>query len=270
MMRFLAATFCCVSGFGITLGLLAYNGQIPESYIERALGQVPAEWVAWTGYQPTALLESGQWPPQLGEPYPDVTLTDQYGEQVQLRDFAGKVILVELAAIPCKGCQAFAGGNELGDFGGFGVQRGLESIHRYAKRFAGVDLGQDPEVVFVQLLLYGRRMSSPTPEEVGGWASHFRMNGKPNLVVLRGTPEMLGEETYRRIPGFHLIDRDFVLRYESSGHNPKHDLYGQLLPALGKLARREPVSDPSEVTAPTADARPTTEAAASSALGQLQ
>ena len=238
MMRLLTATFCCLLGFGITIGYLGYSGQIPASYLDQAVERLPPELVSWTGRRSVDQAAAGNvWPPRVGEPYPDLTLTNQFGEPVRLRDLQGKVILVELAAVPCKGCQAFAGGNEWGAFAGVGVQSGLGSIHEYAQRFGGVDLANDPEVVFVQLLLYGRKMTSPGPEEVGGWAAHFRMNNNPNLIVLRGTPELIRQDAFKQIPGFQLIDRDFVLRQESSAAHPETDLYRDLLPALGELAR---------------------------------
>jgi hypothetical protein len=37
------------------------------------------------------------------------------------------------------------------------------------------------------------------------------------------------------IPGFQLIDRDFVLRYDASGHRPRHDLWRELMPAIPRL-----------------------------------
>jgi hypothetical protein len=70
--------------------------------------------------------------PVKGERYPDLILRDQNGDAVRLSDFAGKVILLELAAVPCKGCQAFAGGQERGGFAGVPVQRGLDSRISYS------------------------------------------------------------------------------------------------------------------------------------------
>jgi hypothetical protein len=48
------------------------------------------------------------------------------------------------------------------------------------------------------------------------------------------------------IPGFHLIDRDFVLRSDSCGHNPKANLFTDLLPTLRKLK-----SEPRQAVAET-------------------
>jgi len=179
----------------------------------------------------------GVWPPKVGLFYPDLILKDQNGERFQLSDLAGKVILLELAAIPCAGCQAYAGGNQVGGFRGIAVQPGLESIHEYARQFAKIDLGHHRDVVFVQLLLYGKAMREPTQSEVKRWANHFGLQRTDHQIVLRGDPALISQATYDRIPGFHLIDRDFVLRFDSSGHRPHDDLYRDLLPALGMMAR---------------------------------
>lgn len=221
---------------GIAVGALHFSGNSSMPMVDDAINRLPIEMVSWTGLRSSEPVVIGTWPPVKGERYPELLLRDHNGQQVRLSDFAGKVILMELVAVPCQGCQALAGGNERGGFAGVPVQRGLESIHQYARRFAGVELGRD-DVVFVQLLLYGRSMSSPTRAEVAGWAEHFRMTGSERTIVLQGDASMLGRETYQLIPGFHLIDEQFVLRYDSCGHHPEDDLYRDLLPALGRMVR---------------------------------
>ncbi|MDM4017292.1 TlpA family protein disulfide reductase [Roseiconus lacunae] len=176
----------------------------------------------------------GNWPPVEGERFPDLVLPDQNGELVRLSDFEGQLILVEYAAVPCHGCQAFAGGKDCGAFGGYQVQPGLDSIETYAKQFANVRLGED--VVFVQVLLYGNASGPPTAQQVAGWAEHFGMDRENRQIVLQGDSSLLSQEVFDMIPGFHLIDRQFTLRSDSCGHHPKRDLYRDLLPLLGKLA----------------------------------
>lgn len=178
------------------------------------------------------------WPPVDGQRYPDLVLEDSHGQIVRLSDHAGKVILVELAAVPCKGCQAFAGGKQYGGFSGIGVQSGLDSIHHYARNIASINLKSSEDVLLVQLLLYGKDMGAPTREETKGWAEHFRIHDRDHQFVLRGDPSMVNRTTYSMIPGFHLIDRDFILRSDSCGHHPKASLYTELLPKLETLARQ--------------------------------
>ncbi|QDV88747.1 hypothetical protein [Stieleria magnilauensis] len=220
----------------IALAALKATGNLPQPLVDHAVNRLPIELTSAVGLRSADPVVLGKWPPVRGETFPDLMLTDQTGQTVQLSDFAGKIILVEYAAIPCEGCQAFAGGKQYGAFGNFTVQAGLESIEHYARQYAGVTLGSE-EVVFVQVLLYGRSVSAPTQAEVAGWAEHFHMDRDANQIVLRGDPSMLSRQTYEMIPGFQLIDRDFVLRSDSCGHHPHDDLYKDLLPMLRTLAR---------------------------------
>jgi len=178
------------------------------------------------------------WPPIDGQRYPDLVLEDSHGQLVRLSDHAGKVILVELAAVPCEGCQAFSGGHQYGGFAGIGVQPGLDSIHQYAREIASINLTSSEDVLFVQLLLYGKGMGAPTSEETRAWAEHFRIHDSDHQFVLRGDSSMVNHTTYSMIPGFHLIDRDFILRSDSCGHQPKANLYTDLLPKLARLSRQ--------------------------------
>ncbi|MEO1615244.1 MAG: hypothetical protein AAFV88_05305 [Planctomycetota bacterium] len=212
-------------------------GRSPRPLIDHAINSMPVTLTSSLGLRSAEPVVLGDWPPKRDEVFPDLVLHDQDGNPTRLSEFAGKIILVEYAAIPCVGCQAFAGGMEKGPFGGFQTQPGLESIDVYAKRFAGVELGTE-DIVFVQVLLYGESNSAPTQREVAGWAAHFEMNRAENRIVLRGDASMLSRETYDMIPGFHVIDRDFVLRADSCGHQPLENLYTELLPKLGELARQ--------------------------------
>lgn len=223
----------------IALAVMKATGNSPMPLVDRAVNGLPVALTSAVGLRPADPVVIGNWPPVAREAFPDLVLSDQTGTTVHLSDFAGKVILVEYAAIPCVGCQAFAGGKRHGGFGGFQVQTGLESIEDYAKTYSGVALGSD-DVVFVQILLYGASLSAPTQSEVAAWADHFQMDRQSNQIVLRGDASMLGQQTYEMIPGFHLIDRDFILRSDSCGHDPADNLYSDLLPLLGRLARESP------------------------------
>ena len=70
-------------------------------------------------------------------------------------------------------------------------------------------------------------------EEARRWAEHFGVT-RPNHHVLYGDSRFINTGSYNMIPGFQLVDRDFVLRSDSSGHNPKHNLWKELLPMLGR------------------------------------
>lgn len=93
----------------------------------------------------------------------------------------------------------------------------------------------DPGLTVVHLLLYGFDMAEPSLEDARDWASHFGLKESDGHVVLIGSPSTFGNRTRAMIPGFQLVDRDFVLRYDAAGHSPPHDLWRELLPALPSL-----------------------------------
>ena len=240
MVRFIKSILTIVIGtivvLPIVLVVLMANGMITNPAGQGSFSSIPTTLTSAFGLRPGMPPVIGHWPPVKGKEFPDLTLSDQNGEPVSLRDFAGKLVFVEYAAVPCEGCQAFAGGKKCGAFGGFPVQRGLESIEHYAAQYAGVELGSD-DVVFVQILLYGKDVTAPSQDEVTAWANHFEMEREQNQIVLRGSGSMLGKEAFDLIPGFQLIDRDFIVRGDSCGHHPVDNLYTDLLPLLGRLAR---------------------------------
>ena len=102
------------------------------------------------------------WPPTVGQFYPNLVLKDQTGQVTAINDFRGKVVLVEVVGLTCRACHAFAGGNEanVGRFRGIEPQRGLDSIEHYARGYAKLSLDH-PDIVFVQLVLYGLDGKSP-------------------------------------------------------------------------------------------------------------
>ena len=175
------------------------------------------------------------WPPRVGDPFPDLQLTSLDGQPVNLSRYQGKILVIESIGMPCKACQAFSGGHEVGGFGGVEPQSGLESFEKYFDRFARGAKLSDDRLVFIQILYFGpdgRR--APTLDEARQWASHFRMTDAPNRRVLIGTPDLISDETRAMIPGFQLVDHNFVLQCDA-GNPPRQDLYRDLLPVMPVL-----------------------------------
>ena len=173
------------------------------------------------------------WPPQLNGFYPELELMSSTGKKVKLSSFAGKVILVEPIGMSCPACQAFAGASKKGGFQGVNPQPGIPSIDELLTQ-QGVS-PSDSRLVKVQLILYSPSLNAPSLEQAQAWSRHFGFGQRPNEVILIGDARFINDASYNMIPGFQLIDKSYVLRSDSSGHNPKNDLYRELLPMVKKI-----------------------------------
>lgn len=176
------------------------------------------------------------WPPRRGEHYPNLTLYDHRGRLVSLASLRGKVILIEPVGMTCEACQAFAGAGKVGCFAKQPVQPGVDAFEDYFPRYTGGLSLSDPRIVYVQVLLYGLDLQAPSPADAQAWAHHFKFDMRPNVYVLAGTPALIGPASYAMIPGFQLIDKNFVLRAWWFGETGTgDDLWTQLLPMVPKL-----------------------------------
>lgn len=214
-------------------------------------GQCPLEAAAVAPAQPGR--RPAVWPPRVGEPYPDLELVDQTGKLVRLSSFKGSVLLIEPVGMNCPACQSFAGAHRVGSYEGIQPQGGLPSIEELVPQYArGVSLSDD-RIVYVQLLLYSMTMGAPTSEDARKWAQHFRADRARNHIVLAGTQEFIGQASYDMIPGFQLVDRNFILQVDATGHRPRHNLFTQLLPAIPRLLEERPTKVSAVESAPSAD-----------------
>jgi hypothetical protein len=177
------------------------------------------------------------WPPRVGEPFPDLHLVTHTGQKMRLSELKGKVILIEPVGMTCPACNAFAGANRLGGYQGITPQKGLPSIEELLPRYAeGVELG-DENIALVHVILYDLKMQAPKPDDAKKWYRHFGMSDYDNIYVMAADQRFIGQASYDMIPGFFLVDQDFVLRSDSTGHHPRHSLWQHLLPMVGKLLR---------------------------------
>jgi hypothetical protein len=176
------------------------------------------------------------WPPRRGERYPNLTLYDQRGRLVSLASLRGKVILLEPVGMTCEACQSLSGAGKVGCFGNQPAQAGVDALEDYFPRYTnGLSLS-DPRIAYVQVLLYGLDLHAPSPANAKAWAHHFKFDERPNVYVLAGTPELIGPASFAMIPGFQLIDKDFVLRAWWYGETSTgDDLWTKLLPMVPQL-----------------------------------
>ncbi len=181
------------------------------------------------------LEEKPDWPPRLDQSFPDLELIDHPGRAFRLSELKGKVILVEPIGMNCAACNAFSGGQQVGGFNGMEPQAGLQSIESYLPQYAGgLDISH-PDLKLVQLLLYDYGMGQPSAEDARFWAEHFGLDRYDNILVAVPKRDLRGDASFKMIPGFHLVDRDFILRRDATGHRPRHSLFGDLLPMVGEL-----------------------------------
>jgi hypothetical protein len=171
------------------------------------------------------------WPPRVGEPYPDLQLVDQTGRLTPLASLKGRVLLIEMIGMTCPACQGFSGAKQRGTFGGIDSDGGLPSIDDLLVQYArGASFGDD--LVLVQILLFDLKMGAPTADDARAWAAHFHRDAAKHQYVLAGGPALHNQASYVMVPGFQLVDRRFVLRWDATGHTPRHNLYTELLPAI--------------------------------------
>ena len=177
-------------------------------------------------FQPTP------WPPVIDQAYPDLELIDQNGKPFHLSDLKGKVIIIEPVGMSCAACQAFSGAHEVGPFQNNPVQGGLLSFKEMVRTYAGGIKIPRRDIVFIQLILYDMQLQAPLPVHAQTWAEHFDFRTNENEIIAVSPYDLRSNVSYNLIPGFQLIDKNFILRSDSTGHNPRDDLYRMLLPMI--------------------------------------
>ncbi|QDU64350.1 hypothetical protein Pan216_52400 [Planctomycetes bacterium Pan216] len=154
---------------------------------------------------------AGIWPPSEGERYPDFTLIDTRGNEVQLASFSGQPLLIEYVGMPCPGSQGLAGGSLCGGFGGMQPQPRLASIDTLLRRYGKIE-PTDERLQLVSIIFYDMKMKPPTAESLQAWEKHFGLDKFDNMIVLGGRKEHQHPTIRGMTPGFHLVDREFNLR----------------------------------------------------------
>ncbi len=173
------------------------------------------------------------WPPQYGKPYPDLALLNYDGSTVHLSDFRGKVVIIEPIGMTCPACNAFAGTEKHGAMPGIEVGN-MPSFEEDFQREIPQSSYDDPQIIHISLLLYNLSMQGPSVDDAKVWAEHFKIAGRPNHYVLAGGKELVNQASYDMIPGFHLIDKQGVLRSDAAGHTA-HDSLLTLLKMVTTL-----------------------------------
>jgi hypothetical protein len=177
-----------------------------------------------------------RWPPQVGQPFPDLLLYDQEGRLVRLSSLRGRVLLVELAATCSPASIALAGGHAYGPFQNVAPQTNLDSMNNYLKQFGPVEA--DPSRwLHVRIVVFNHQLGAPSLADVQQWARHFNLDASEGQFVLAGNQSLCSATDPSWVPGFYLVDSQFTVRAECVGPTPKHNLYTDIIPLLHDLVK---------------------------------
>ncbi len=179
------------------------------------------------------------WPAKMNKPYPEIELIDQDGNEFKLSSLKGKVVIVSFIDMSSPISQAQFGAALSGPFG-FTTQ-----VDKMVYTFDDVlrkELGGDftlphDDVVELGIIVYTQDGGQASVDDAKSWADHFDLSSEDGEIVAVPKKDIRGEESDKIITGFQLIDKNHILRVDSSGPNPKHNLRMTLVPLLPKLLR---------------------------------
>ena len=116
--------------------------------------------------------------PNNGDPFPNFIAVDQYGEYVDIYDFAnqGKKIIIEVGAAWCRPCQQLASWLSNGD-------NTIESSPRWKKEYSVIrDMVNKEEIIFITILVQNSLRESMTYEDVFSWHENYPNHKIPVLA----------------------------------------------------------------------------------------
>jgi len=170
------------------------------------------------------------WPPKIGEKYPDLALLDHKGQQMRMSSFEGKLIIVEPVGIrwPKEELQ------------GESVKRprssweGIKEFKQYLTRTRQILLPDD-NIVYIQIVLFDANLNHPSLRDIQNWVQRYDFRQSRGEYVFITDEDLSGPVSYSLVPGFQLIDKDLILRADSTGENPQDDLFEVLVPLINEL-----------------------------------
>ena len=170
------------------------------------------------------------WPARMNRPYPDIALFDQGGQSFSLSGLKGRVIVLEFIDVTAPVSLA---------------QSGVQDADQYAQPFADIlSKNTSPalalphkDIVELKIIIYGAGGGQATRDDAQEWAMRFGLERSKNVIVAVPAKDMRDETTQSLIGGFQLLDKNMILRVDSAGKTPKHNLRLTLAPLVPKLVR---------------------------------
>ena len=216
----------------------------PQAEIDAALAQQRKAIIdILSGKDPTQkTAEDGTpyyWPPKMNQPYPDMMLLDRNGREFKLSDLKGYVIVVSFVDMSSPISQAQAGATVTGAYGL------TKEIDKYSEPFTQVVRKNAPNgftlpndaVLEIDVLVYAQDGSQATLNDADQWAKHFDLDLDRGIIVAVPKDDIRGQDVQKILTGYQLVDQHMMLRVDSAGLEPKHNLKMTLVPLLSKLAQ---------------------------------
>ncbi len=181
------------------------------------------------------------WPPKMNKQYPEIELFDQEGKELTISSLKGKVLIVEYIDISSPISQAQSGAGLLGAY----YASASQDIDKYAQPFSKILMDNtdnslilpNENIIELKIIIYGENANAGSRDDAYNWASHFDLDKSDNVIVAVPKKDIRGEIATSIIGGYQLVDKNGILRVDSAGSNPKHNLKMTLVPLVPKLIR---------------------------------
>ncbi len=179
------------------------------------------------------------WPPKMNKPYPEIELIDQDGKEFKISDLKGKVIVLSFLDMSSPVSQAQSGALLSGAYGlTQELDKTVDTFDDALRKAIDVDFSlPNEDVIEVSVIVYTQDGGQASVDDAKNWADHFNLSKDNGEIVAVPKKDIRGEESDKIINGFQLIDKNNILRVDSSGPEPKHNLRMTLVPLLPKLLR---------------------------------
>ncbi len=181
------------------------------------------------------------WPPKMNKIYPDIEFYDQKGKKFNLSSLQGRVIVLEYIDISSPKSQAQSGSADSGVYYGSKTQDVNSQVKTFnqvlVKATNGAFTLPNDNVLELKIIVYGPDGNAGSRDDAQHWADHFGLELSDNVIVAAPSKDLRSDKTQKIISGYQLIDKNMMLRVDSSGEEPKHNLRMTLAPLVPKLIR---------------------------------
>ncbi len=182
------------------------------------------------------------WPPAMNQPYPEFSLIDSTGNPFKLADNKGKVIVVEYVDMTSPLSQSYSGAKVKGVYGGT-TKTFDESVSSFEEILSRETQAKvvlpNPDILVVKIIIFNENGEQAKATDAELWEKHFGFTRENNYVVCVPEKDIRDKKTEGITPGFQLIDKQFNLRVDSAGPEPKHSLQFSLVTMIPTLLAAE-------------------------------